>query len=269
MTFLQRRPWMRVGIAILVLLALIAAGALLPMLRERFFVQDRVWARMKRTGTWRVGLDPSFPPFEQLDAKKHLVGFDVDLARAIASRWGMRVEFVSIGFDALVGAVRSGKIDAAISALPYDPLLTRDVRYSVPYFDAGWRVVVPATSSIQRLDDLRAGHLAVEWGSEGDVWARHLRDTHPGITLMLKASTEEVLAALRRGEADAGILDGVTARKQQSWLRSLPPPLNSEPYVIVMPYRAPVLQKEVNRALKFLRQEGTLAALEKRWLGPR
>ena len=237
-----------------------------PSVRTRW-ARDSVWERVQTTGVWRVGLDPSFPPFEDVDASGRIVGFDVDLARAIATTWGVKVDLVSIGYDGLIDAVRAAKVDAVISALPYDPLLTRDVRFSIPYFDAGWRVVVPRASNVNSLEDLAAARVAVEWGSEGDVWARRLQRTYPEMRLVLLLSPEDVLQALQAGEAEAGIVDGVIARQHAKAVRVVYS-LSSEPYVVVMPYRAHRLQAQVNSTLRRLRETGVLGELEARWFDP-
>ena len=132
--------------------------------------EDRVWERIQRSGVWRVGMAPSFPPFESLDENGQPVGYDVDLAQAIAACWGVEVSFQGIGFDGLLAALWAGKADSVISALPVDPRLARDVAYSIPYFEAGLLLVVAeGTTDIAAPDDLTGRRLAVEWGSEGDV----------------------------------------------------------------------------------------------------
>ena len=58
----------------------------------------------------RVGSETTFPPFEFTEGEKY-VGFDVDLSEAISKKIGLKMEFKSMGFDALIPAVQSGDID--------------------------------------------------------------------------------------------------------------------------------------------------------------
>ncbi len=69
-------------------------------------------------GVLRVGSETTFPPFEFTEGEKY-VGFDVDLSEAISKKIGLKMEFKSMGFDALIPAVQSGDIDmiAAVSTL--------------------------------------------------------------------------------------------------------------------------------------------------------
>ncbi len=145
----RRHRGLRIGLIVGSMLLLMLAIVLLlrgpdsTRLLTRLFVrQDSTWADMHARGAWRVGLDPSFPPFEDLDENGAPVGFDVDLAHALAAQWGLEAEIVPIGFDSLVDALRAGRIDSVVSALPYDPRATRDVTFSPPYFEAGVMLAV-------------------------------------------------------------------------------------------------------------------------------
>lgn len=267
----HRIPWRRAGPAALLVggIALLCLAFQSPMvahLRERW-QPDPIWAEITARGVWRVGLDPSFPPFEHISPQGELEGLDVDLARAIARQWEVKVAFVTLGYDGLIEAVQSRKVHAAISAIPYDSLLTQDVRFSDPYFDAGWRLVVPRAASAQTPDDLTTAAVAVEWGTEGHVWAKRLQRKFPQMRLVLRLSPSEVVDAVLAGEADAAVVDGVTAQQYRNALRVIQA-LSAEPYVIVMPYQAYRLQEEVNRALATLRASGYLDMLVARWLRP-
>ena len=59
----------------------------------------------------RVGTEPAFAPFEfQKEGSDEFTGFDMDLIRAIGTKLGYKVEISSMGFDALIPALNSGKL---------------------------------------------------------------------------------------------------------------------------------------------------------------
>lgn len=260
-----RRRWLALLAAAVALLAALLVWQAVATTR------DRVWDHIQATGQWRVGMDPSFPPFQDLDGNGQPVGFDVDLARAIAARWGVEVQVNGLGFDGLVDAVQAGRIDGAISALPFQPERTEDVAFSAPYFEAGLVLVTPAASDlVASLDDLAGRRLAVEWGSEGDVQARSLRRRFPDLVLLPGDTPQAALLAVAGGQADAALVDRVSALQfaaANSGVQISPQVVVSDPYVIVLPSRAPVLQAQVAEALEALRADGTLDALTARWFG--
>jgi polar amino acid transport system substrate-binding protein len=233
--------------------------------------RDPVWTRIQERGVWRVGMDPSFPPFESLDAAGQPVGLDVDLARAIAERWGVRVELVGVGFDELTDAVAAHKIDAAISALPITEHRTVDVAFSQPYVEAGQVLAVPQDSIVTRVEDLAGLRVAVEWGSEGDAQVRRLqRELAGGLTPLVRESVGDALDAVLAGDADAAIVDAISfaLHRGATALRVVKEPVTRDPYVIVMPVAAPELRSAVNNALAALEADGTLDEIRGRWLKP-
>lgn len=249
---------------------LLALGLLLLWLVSRLASsdQDSTWQRIQESGVWRVGMDPSFPPFETLDERGEPVGYDVDLARALARRWGAELQIVAIGFDGLTDALLAGKVDSVVSALPYDPRLTEDLRYSRSYFEAGVRLVVAADSPVTGLDALGGRRLAVEWGSIGDAQARKLERADATIQRLTFPGPQEAIQALLAGQADAVLIDGVTLRQIQgagAALRAVGEPLESNPYVIALPLGAHDLQEEIDSALTEFITNGFLAELEQQW----
>jgi polar amino acid transport system substrate-binding protein len=216
-------------------------------------------------------MDASFPPFQALDEAGRPVGFDVDLARAIAAQWGVEAQIEGLGFDGLVDAVYAGRIDSAISALPYQPERTQDVAFSDAYFEAGLVLVTPAGSDVvASVNDLTGRRLAVEWGSEGDVQARLLRRRFPNLALAPLDTPQAALLAVAEGQADAALVDHISALQftaSDQRLSISPQVVVSDPYVIVLPRKAPELQAQVAQALRALQADGTLDALEARWFG--
>lgn len=229
---------------------------------------DPVWAAARERGALRVAVDVGFRPFaDQVGGE--LAGYDVDLARAVAARLGLRAEFVPTGYDALYDTLTSGRADMIASALPYAPEQGFRARFSSFYFDAGQVLVVPAASPINGPADLGGRVVGVALGSDADALARRM--ARDGAAFALRSTYDEpaeALADLRAGGLDAVLTDNVaalTAVQGAPGLR-IAAALTSEPYALAMPRAAFQLEAEVNRALADLRDEGLFAELNERWL---
>jgi len=279
--------WMWGGLVVAVVL-LIAMG--LGRLHQAGpAAEDPVWARVMERGELRVGMDASWPPFEDIDEDSgEIYGLDVDLARELGQRLGVEVTFVNSGFDGLYDALAIGRFDAIISALPYNPRRTQEVLYSISYFDAGQVLVVATGAAIREVDDLRGRTLAVETGSEGDVLARRLRRRMPDMQIAHYNVPQEALEAVRSGEADAALVDAVSAYQfigrlvegrlvegglvdwaavgEASGMRIVGKPLTDEHYVIAVRRDAPRLLEAINEALLEMREDGSLDMLIWKWM---
>jgi len=256
-------------------IAIAAVGAVLVGLILRAIMVSRIdrgdaWYRVQETGILRVGMDASFPPFESVDADGRYIGYDVDLAGAIGERWGVEVRFVNIAFDGLYDALLAGRLDVILSALPQDPLLTRDVLYSKPYFLAGQVIVAPSLNPVSSPDELRDRAVAVELGADGHAELVRLnRDRGLDVHILARPSLQEALATLAAGEAHALVCDRVDAlplTASGGYVIGLVP-LSTDPYVAATGIGSPRLAAELDDALEALRQDGTLAQMQNDWLG--
>ena len=261
--------------------AIVVTALMVLLIAQPSFIfrgEDRVWTAMQSRGTWRVGVDPSFPPFEMLDGTGAPIGYDIDLAHHIAAEWNLEVELVPIGFDSLLDAVQTDRIDSIVSALPFDPRLTKDVAYSPPYFEAGVRVAVRTNSpfadlAIQEADEF-AQHLsglriAVEWGGQGDGLGRRLQRGDETIELLPFETPQDAVAALRDDATiDALFIDNITLLQAQGKgapVVAVGPALEGNPYVIASPLAAHELQVQISTALTKLSANGLLIELQKKW----
>jgi len=231
--------------------------------------RDNTWRTIQTTGHWRVGMDPSFPPFESLDSTGQPHGFDVAFAEELAATWGVTVTLVPIGFDSLLDALQAGKVDSVISALPFDERLTKDVAYSPPYFEAGIFLATLPDSQINGIEALANRTVGVEWGSMGDMVGRRLQTTTPTVQIKpFDTPAAAIDALVTQGSVDAILIDHVTLRMAQvqgAPLITVGPVLESNPFVIAMPIAAHELQAAVAQGLAALQERGTIVALEESW----
>ena len=233
--------------------------------------KDDSWQRIQREGVLRVGLDPTFPPFE-VTADPDVSGLDVDLARALADEMGLEAEFVYFGYDGLYDALTTGQVDVLISALVIVPGRMRDFAYSEPYFNAGEILVSPTSSPVEDMAGLDGKKLAVELGAQGHVeatqWAKRLQD----LTVLPYPSSDEALDAVALGEADAALVDGVSGRlylqeRSDLALKRANQPVTVEPYAMVVRIEDETLLARLDEALSSLSANGELEKLTERWLG--
>lgn len=243
--------------------------------------RDPSLARVQEAGVLRVGLDPSWPPFETVDPESgEVVGLDVDLARAIGRELGVEVSFVVSGWEGLYGALANGQFDAILSALPYDEWRTQEALYSLSYFNAGPVLVARRADALK--PDVEAKDLAralagyavhVEFGAEGDVQARRLKTKGAEIEIVTHDTASAALDAVAGSSAaEAALADAISARlylresADHADLQIVGQPLYDELYVIAVHPDAASLHAAIDQALVTLRESGELDALLDRWL---
>jgi len=128
---------------------------ILKKISEKWFGMDLTanveGAAAKKTGkgtvpkdkkVLKVGIDDVYPPMEFKDDKNVTVGFDVDLAREIAGKLGMDIEFVSTAWDGIFTSLNTSKFDCIISAVSINPERQKNFALTRPYIANAQVIVV-------------------------------------------------------------------------------------------------------------------------------
>ncbi len=217
------------------------------------------------TYTLRVGVDPSYPPFALL-TEENLEGIDIELAHALGEELGLPVDLRLMGIDGLYDALRAQQVDVLISSLKVENWRLGDVVYSQPYFDAGLLLV---SNKLDQMDDLPGHSIAYEFGSDADAelrrWSRRIQifETRP------YEIPEHALDAVRLGDADAAMVDAISARlymKEHPGWQINNTYITHEPYVIAVYIYRPETTKAIHKALSNLLESGKIQQIIDRWL---
>lgn len=131
----------KVGALLTVLLILLN---LLPA-KAQGAEKDEIYERIQQSGELVVGLSADYAPYEfhaDVDGKDKIVGFDVSIAEKIAKDMGVKLKIEELGFDALLGALKTGKIDLVISGMSITEERLKEVDFSDPYFVVQQKVLV-------------------------------------------------------------------------------------------------------------------------------
>lgn len=261
---LHRFPHMAAWLsrAAVIIMALLPAACARP--------EDRAWQQVQETGVLRVGLDASYPPFETLDESGRIVGFDADLATEIGRRLGVRVELVNIAYDGLYDSLVTRRVDLLASALAPLPEAEESVSFSVPYFNAGEHLVVPAGSPVQSMDDLDGRVVAVECGSGGDVEARRWQRRLADLAVERYDDPAAALRAVLDGAADAALVDGIAARLAVGAHPelALAGSVNDLLFTLVAADDSPILLEKADEVLQDMLRDGTVEQFIEKWFGP-
>lgn len=214
-------------------------------------------------GELRVAIDPSNPPFAFPDGASYS-GIEPAIAQALGARLGIPVRLVPQGFDGLYDAVRADRADLALGALVINPARTGDVRYSSPYFNAGQVLVVPGSHAFEAAAEGFRGRVAVAYGTDEQTEAeRWLRRVTP-FEIRAYETRADALDAVRVGEADAALVDAVSAGRYRAahpnWASTLFT-VTVVPYAGALRLDRPELGDAVERALRDVMSDGTLQAI--------
>ena len=219
--------------------------------------------------TFVVGMEPTFPPFEFTENDKY-VGFDLDLAQAVCDKMGVKMEVKSMGFDALIPALKSGQIDMIASGMDATPERAKQVAFTEPYFFDGYSVVVRKdNTTINGFEDLKGltvgaqvgtkpVDLATQYGAgtvkQYDANSQGWMELNSGTCDAVIINTSVALYYLKEG----GDKDLKIVGKSEVPATGLAMALNKD---------KPEQLEKVNKALADIKADGTYAKIYKKWFG--
>lgn len=224
-------------------------------------------------GTLVLGLDASFPPMGFTDPDSgEIVGFDIDLAREVASRLGVELVCQPIDWYAKEMELNAHHIDLIWNGMTITPQRLEDMRISLPYLLNDQVVVVRAADGIADLAGLAGKKLGLQAGSSANDALDAAVD--------FKASLGEIvpfdenltaLMDLNRGGVDGVLVDVIVANYYTT--------VNDYPFLVLGESLAPeeygigfrknddALADKVNEILVAMRQDGTLKKISVDWFG--
>jgi polar amino acid transport system substrate-binding protein len=257
------------GLRKLVAGALVAGVAALAVLAVAAEAQDRGIDAIKKRGKLIVGTASGYYPFEMVDKKNELVGFDVDIAKAIAKELGVQVEFQNYAFAGLIPALQAAKIDMVLAGMTATEKRKETVDFSDPYFISGLGMLVSkSVPNIKKPEELdqKGFVIGVSMGTTGDQTASRMFKN-----AVVKKFDGSALAGLEviNGKAQAVIHDtpwvAVYNRRNPDKTYAVLEPFTTEPLGIAVPKGNPELVTWLNAFLKRYKDGGEYQKAYQYW----
>lgn len=249
--------------------AVLLAG-LLPLLSLNAVAAPDDLAAIKAADTIRIGTEGTYAPFSFHDASNKLVGFDVDIGRAIAKQLGVKAEFVEGKWDGLIAGLNVGRYDAVINQVGITPERQAKYDFSDPYISSEAVLIVRKdNTSIKTFDDLKGKRSANTLTSNfGKLAAQH------GAEVVPVQGFNDAISLLTSGRVDATINDYLSYldfKKQQPAAKVKVVAHDSSAEFsnsgVLLRKDQPALREAVNQAIKAIKADGTYKEISVRYFG--
>src|SRR3974390_2160390 len=236
-------------------------------------------ARIKSTHVVHLGYRESSPPFSFLDQANRPIGYSLELCEAVVDQIGvevddadLKIDYVKVTSDDRIAAVLQNKIDLECGSTTANAERGKQVAFSPLMFVAGTKLMVPKTSSVQSVNDLKGKTVVVTKGTTNEQ-AMHNADKKfaLGLNIVTSPDHEQSYQMLADGKADAFATDdillyGLIARpKSQDKFRVTGDYLSYDPYGIMFKKGEPQLKEVVERAFRKLGTNHDLVPLYNKW----
>lgn len=218
---------------------------------------------------FRIASDATWPPFETIDeTTKEMVGFDIDLIKAIAEEAGFKYELVNVAWDALLAGVSECQYDAAISSISITEERKPSMNFSEPYASAGQVVTIGVgNTEITGLESLTGKRIGVQLGTTGDFAAQKVE----GADIKSYDTVDLAFQDLMNKQVDAVIADLALAAdfvlKNPDKIKLVGEQFTDEALGVAVCKNNVELLDQINKGLAAVQASGKLDELKVKWFG--
>lgn len=232
--------------------------------------EDNSIQKVKDSGKLILGLDDTFAPMGFRDDSEEIVGFDIDLAKEVASRMGVKLEIKPIDWSSSILSLNKGDIDVLWNGLTINETRKEQINFSKPYLNNRLVIVKPKNrNDINSKNDLAGKILGVQVGSNDEALqsdpiskeAKEIRKYDVNVNAFLD---------LRAKRIDAVIIDEVAAQyyisqEKVDFVVVENSPLTEEFYGVGFRKTDSKLLAEVDRILDEMKTDGKASEISQKW----
>jgi polar amino acid transport system substrate-binding protein len=219
----------------------------------------------------RCGTFADVPPFAAPDTTtREMVGFDVDMCKAIAEHLGVTAEIRPLSVEARVPEVKLGGVDIVVANLAYTLSRAEQIQFSDPYYLAKEMLAVKADDPGTTKADFQGKRLASTKGSTSET-AIKMNQSDP----LTFQDTGSAFMAVQQGKARGMVANTMTITKLVSEskqrgveLKMIEEPMVYQPIGIGMKKGEPALLAKINETLAAMEEAGQINEFWNKWLGP-
>ena len=225
-------------------------------------------AKVKAAGTFKVGTEGTYSPFTYHDASGALIGFDVEIAREIGKRLGVKVEFTEGKWDGLIAGLDANRYDAVINEVSITDARKAKYDFSDPYLVAKAALIVRSdNTTIKSFADLKGKKSAQTISSN---WAQTVRDN--GGIVVGDDGFNQSIDPLLAGRVDATVNDNISfldfkTKKPDAKIKIAATVDGADKVGAIVRKGNPELVAAINKALADAKADGTYLKISQKYFG--
>lgn len=250
---------------IAIMACLLTLGTVMPVGLVKAEETDAEYQKIKDAGEIVVGLSADYAPYEfhaEVDGTDTIVGFDVSIAQKIADDLGVKLKIEELGFDALLGALKTGKIDLIISGMTPTEERLKEVDFSDPYLTSSQKVVIRKADAdkYKTVNDFNGQSV----GAQKQTTQEELVKTElVGATAVSLQKVPDLIMNLTNKKVEGVVLEQPVAeayvdRDSSLMLADVTFENGTKQTAIAMPKNSPVLKEKINASIKEIDDKGLM-----------
>ncbi|MFC6171449.1 transporter substrate-binding domain-containing protein [Loigolactobacillus jiayinensis] len=245
---------------------LLAVG---PTFTPSHAASKAVTAELNKKGTLQIGLEGTYQPYGYHEDGK-LVGYEVEIGKAVAKKLNLKPVFVETQFDSLIAGLNGNKYDLVLNDMAATKERKAKYLFTSPYiYSKSQLAVKKGNKQIKKITDIKGKKMAQTTSSNNAADAQRL-----GATIVSSSGFAQSIALVQQGRADGTInsIDALGAYMKQKpnaniKLISTGSSVKTQKIGGMLNKKDTDLRKSVNKALKSLKQDGTLKNLSQKYFG--
>jgi polar amino acid transport system substrate-binding protein len=226
--------------------------------------RSKLPAEVRQRGKFVIGVKCDFAPFGFIDAGGKNDGYDVEVARRFAQlAFGSKtkLELVCVTTPSRIPTLQSKRVDIIVSTLTWTKARTEVIAYSIPYYSATGRLLVPNNSAIRTVRNLGGKTIVTTRGALYAAWTRNcFKDSK----LLEVDSPALAVAAVKNGTADTFMFDDaflLGVATQDSTLKLTNDKFLAIPWGVGIRKGESQMAAWVNTAIRYMRAKDEFAGI--------
>ena len=230
-------------------------------------------ADIKKKGEIVFGVLGTDEPNSFVDPKtREIVGYEVDIAKAIAQKIGVKPVFKQLAVAARIPELQEGRVDVLAASLTHNKERESQIDFSLTTFVTGQKVLVKTSSGITDVPQLAGKKvLTVKGGTQEP----NIRKAVPNVDVVTFETTQQAFLALQQGKGVGYVNDEASIVNDYAKLGPakkdyaiLPTSISVEPLALGLRKNEPALKDVVDATLRELESSGNADKLFIKWYGP-